>query len=327
MKKTLLVILALVLMLNAGMFSVACAENPEFLEVFSGSLGGSWYVVGSEAAAVLEENIPGMTARVAPGGGSANPTTIQSKDGMLGFAYTGVAYEAYMGEGSYTEAHSDLCHVISLYSMPFLWVALRENDDIQTAYDLYNKRISPGRTGQTGLAIANASLAAHDINIDDVTNNGGTVSLLGDSERLSMLRDRNLDAVSGLLPLDHSELQSLSINPGIKLISLDPDRIPILQQAIPGLEAIEIAPGTFDEYQTETITTVAAVTAIICNKDLDEDLVYSITKAIYENAARFDQYYGAENSVIVSNPLAGCDPDFPIHPGALKFYQEIGLLP
>ena len=326
MKKALLLTLALILALNTCVLSVAQAADPDFLEVFSGSSGGSWYNVGSEIATVIQDNVPGMLARVAPGGGSANPTTVQNKEGWMGLVYTGVAYDAYMGQGDYDTAHSDICHVISLYSMPFLWVALRENNDINTVYDLADKRVSPGRTGQTGLAIARASLAAHGIDMDKITENGGTVSLLGDSERLNMLRDRNLDAVSGLLPLDHSELKSMSLNPGITLISLDPEKIPALQEAVPGLEAITIEPLTFDEYQTEPVYTVAAITSVICHKDLSEDLVYNITKAIYENAETFAKYYGEQDGVIQSNPLAGVDEDFPVHPGALKFYKEIGLV-
>lgn len=326
MKKGLLLTLVLVLVMNMCLIPAAQAETPEFLEVFSGSSGGSWYTVGSEVATVIQENVDGMMARVAPGGGSANPTTVQKKEGLLALAYTGVAYEAFTGQGNYTEPHTDLCHVISLYSMPFLWVTLREFEDINTVYDLGDKRISPGRTGQAGLAYARASLAAHGIDMDQITANGGTVSLLGDAERLNMLRDRNLDAASGNFPLDHSELQSMSLNPGIKLLSMDPEKIPELQSMVSGLEAITIAPGTFDEHQTEPIYTVANVTNIICHKDLSEDLVYSITKAIYENADAFNKYYNADDSVIQSNPLAGLDPSFPVHPGAMKFYKEIGLV-
>ena len=92
------------------------------------------------------------------------------------------------------------------------------------------------------------------------------------------------------------------------------------------MEAVTIEPKTFDEYQTEPVYTVAAITSLICHKDLSEDLVYNITKAIYENAESFNKYYNEEDSVIQSNPLAGVDPAFPIHPGALKFYKEIGIV-
>ncbi len=118
----------------------------------------------------------------------------------------------------------------------------------------------------------------------------------------------------------------MSLNPGIKLISLDPEKIPALQQAVPGLEAVTIEPLTFDEYQTEPVYTVAAITSVICHKDLSEELVYQITKAIYENAETFSKYYSENDGVIQSNPLAGVDPNFPVHPGALKFYKEIGLI-
>ena len=124
--------------------------------MFGGSGGEGWYAVGSKIAAQIQENAGGMMARGAPGGGLANPTTVRNKDGMLGLAYTGVAYEAYLGTGNYTEAHTDICHVISLYSRPFLWTALRESENSTDIYDLADKRISPGRTG----------LAEHGVDMD-----------------------------------------------------------------------------------------------------------------------------------------------------------------
>ena len=78
MKRGLIATLALVLALIMGLGSIAQAETVDFLEVFSGSSGGSWYTVGSEIAELIQKKIPGMTARVAPGGGAANPTTRRS---------------------------------------------------------------------------------------------------------------------------------------------------------------------------------------------------------------------------------------------------------
>ena len=325
MRKIMGYVMVAVFCLVGGQAKAQDEAKFDFLEVFSGSMGGSWYAVGSEIAAVLQAEIPGLTTRVAPGGGSANPSIVQKKQGYLGLVYTGTGYEAFSGVADYNEPHSELRHVISLYSMPFLWIALRNDDRINSVSDLGNKRISPGRTGQTGLVIARESLAAHGINMDEITSNGGTVSLLGDSERLNMLRDRNLDVASGMLPLDHSELQSLSISPGIKLVTMDPEKIPLLQARIPGLADITIPPKRFDAHQTEDIHTVASVTALICHADLPDDLVYDIVKALVENHEKFNKYFDA-NENVMNAPLTAMVEGFPVHPGALRYFKEKGLV-
>ena len=283
---------------------------PDYLEFFSGSQGGSWYQVGSQLAALAQE-ATGITSKVAAGGGSANPDTLQNGEGYFGLVYSGVGYQAYLGEGDYTEPHSNLNAVISMYSMPFLIVALSGDESVNSVYDLSDKNLSLGKAGQTGYTIAQAVLKAHGIDLEGESFTG---------------MNRQLDAITGLLPLDNSTLQSMSMTPGIKLISMDENVINEIQANVPGLEKITIAPHSFDENQEEEIVTVAAITSLYCRDDLDEETVYKITKAIYENASSLYQYFGEENSVILNNPLSGIDEKMPVHPGAERFYREIGII-
>lgn len=334
MKKV--VILLLVSLLGFAVFAQGSTDaaatsesgyksSVDFLEIYSGSYGGSMYLVGADMALVLEENLPGLSAKTAIGGGSANPGIVQTKQGMSGMIYTGVAYEAYTGTGAWAEkgAHPDLMHAISVYSLPFLWIVLDESD-ITSIYDLANKRVSPGKTGQTGLVVAEASLNVHGITFDSISANGGTVSLLGDSDRINMLRDRNIDAFSGLFPVNYSELQSLSLNPGVRLIGLDPEKIPELLEMIPGAVEVVIPAGTFNAKQTEDVHTIALVSSWIVNKDLDEEFVYQAVKALYNNQAPIAKNY-PETDNQLCNPLAGKVDGMPVHPGAQRFFDEMGI--
>lgn len=326
MKKFYLIfvfVLMLTIIISTNISATEWQSPIEFLEVFSGSMGGSWYPVGAETAAILRENIPNLDTRVAPGGGTANPGIIQDGEGLLGMTYTGTAFEAFQGVGNFDKPHEDLRHIVSLYSMPFIWITLREND-IETVDDLKNKRISPGRTGQTGLRIAEESLGVCGISFESIKEMGGTVSLLGDSDRLNMLRDRNLDAVSGLFPLTHAEIQSLNITPGIKLIKMDDEKLDKLIEKVPGLAKVKIPAGTFNKYQEDDVYTVVAVTCLIGHKSLDDELVYRILKAIVEQNERYNKYFPAEDNTIEFQPLIG--NKIPVHPGALKYYKEKGLI-
>ena len=157
--------------------------------------------MGSQLAALAQE-ATGVTSKVAAGGGSANPDTLQNGEGYFGLVYSGVGYQAYLGEGDYTESHDNLNAVISMYSMPFLIVALSGDESVNSVYDLSDKNLSLGKAGQTGYTIAQAVLKAHGIDLEGDSFTGMN-SFLGDSERMDMLRDRQLDAITGLLPLDN----------------------------------------------------------------------------------------------------------------------------
>lgn len=326
----LVALLTLCLFANGQSESASASADgkvtPQYLEFFSGSQGGSWYQVGAQIAN-LAQSATGIPSKVAAGGGAANPKTLQSGEGYFGLAYSGVGYQAYKGEGDYTGAPCDQINaVISINYLPFLMVKLASDNSINSVADLKDKDISLGKSGQTGFVLAKAVLKAHGVDITDPSSFTGLNSMLGDAERMDMLRDRQLDLITGLLPLDNASLQSMSLSPGIMLIGLDDYAIPEIQAEVPGSEVITIPAGTFNKEQTEDITTVSVITTLFCRSDLDDDVVYKITKAIYENAESLYQYFGEEYAVIPENPISGIDPDMPIHPGALKFYREIGIV-
>jgi len=292
----------------------------EYLTVYSGSLGGGWHPVGALTAEIIHEAIPALSTKVGPGGGTANPQLIQSGKGLLGMTYTGTQDEAYRGVGDFKTPHQDIRHIISMYSIPFWWV-VRKDSDITSIAHLANKRISPGRIGQTGLHVATESLKVYGITFDSIKAKGGMVSLLGDQERLDSLRDRHLDAISGLFPLNFSGLLSLKLTPGIRLIGLGREQIQKLRGVIAGLGEVKVLKGTFDKDQAEDLYTVSAVTSLICHVSLEDELVYRIAKAMVEGKKRFNQYFPEEDNTM-ETPLMG--NTIPAHPGALKYYRERG---
>ncbi len=294
--------------------------NIEYLTVYSGSLGGGWHPVGALTAEIIHEAIPALSTKVGPGGGTANPQLIQSGKGLLGMTYTGTQDEAYRGVGDFKTQHKDLRHILSMYSIPFWWV-VRKDSDITSIAHLATKRISPGRIGQTGLQVSTESLKAYGLTFDSIKAKGGMVSLLGDQERLDSLRDRHLDAISGLFPLNFSGLLSLKLTPGVRLIGLEREHIQKLTGVIPGLGEVRVPKGTFDKDQTGDLYTVSAVTSLICHVSLEDELVYRIAKAVVEGKKRFNPYFPEEDNNM-ETPLMG--NTIPVHPGALKYFKERG---
>lgn len=324
MRKVIFLITILVLLLVASGICNAQDWEPKMkdIAIYSGSLGGGWHAVAGITAFILEEHIPGVTAKAAPGGGAANPRTIQAKTGLLGFTFAGTAYEARHALGDYKKPHEDLRHVISIWSIPFFW-ATRKDSDIYSIPDLEGKRISPGRTGQVGLLIATKSLEVSGLTFDDIEKAGGTVNLLGDAERFDMLRDRHLDAVSNIMALNFGPLLAADAAIGVRVFGFDEEKIDYMQKEIHGLAKVEVPAYTWSDEQTEPIYTVSVVTTLIAHKDVEDELIYRIVDAMIQEHERYNDYFPKENNLLL-NPLAGAA--IPVHPGAMKYYEEKGFI-
>jgi len=83
-----------------------------------------------------------------------------------------------------------------------------------------------------------------------------------------------------------------------------------------------IAAGTYPG-QDADIQTIAQPNFLAVNADVDENHVYLLTKAIYENLPFLQAIHKATNAMEVSKAMAGLP--LPLHPGALKYYKEVGL--
>ncbi|GAB6054261.1 TAXI family TRAP transporter solute-binding subunit [Magnetospira thiophila] len=83
-----------------------------------------------------------------------------------------------------------------------------------------------------------------------------------------------------------------------------------------------IPAGTYPN-QAKDINTIAQPNFLAVRSDVDEDAVYQITKATYENLAFLNAIHGATKAMAIEKAIAGLP--LPLHPGALKYYQEVGL--
>ena len=116
----------------------------------------------------------------------------------------------------------------------------------------------------------------------------------------------------------------MAFAPGIRFVNIDEDKIPQILEQLPGFTEMTIPAGTYEGVD-EDVRTVGTVGSIFCTADLPEDVVYDFLKTIYEN-------WDALKAI---NPTAFGDLDVndwlngataPIHPGAEKFYKEMGVM-
>ncbi len=90
-----------------------------------------------------------------------------------------------------------------------------------------------------------------------------------------------------------------------------------------GLWTRYVIPAETYPGQKKDINTIAQPNFLGARADVDEDAVYLITKTIYENLPFLNAIHGATKAMAIEKAIAGLP--MPLHPGAAKYYQEVGV--
>lgn len=321
MKKTALVCVAMVLAICL-VVPVASAEQ-KFLKMFSGPEGGSWYPLGSAMMTIIEKKT-GISSSNGPGGGVGNCKAVNGGRADLGWSYTHTAYNAYNGRGKFNKKLTNLRHLMSLYPGVFQ-IAVPKSSDIKSVFDLKDKRIVPGKVGFTGTVIAELVLKAYGISFDSIKKNGGSVSFVGYSDSAALMKDGHSDCYMAVTSCPQSTIIDLNFRPGIRLLPIEPEQMKKIQELEPGLMATVIPQDAYKGLPGD-IPATGTVTCIVINKDVPDDVAYNIVKELYANWSVLASVkkQAIENSK-PEKALSGAN--IPVHPGALKYYKEMGIAP
>ena len=316
--------------------AVASAQAPTFFRIASGSAGGTYYpIAGLLANAVsnppgsrpCEEGgscgVPGLVAVAQSANGSvANVNAIESGAVESGFSQSDVTYWAYNGTGLFEgkEPLTGLRFIANLFP-EHVHVYAREDSDIETLEDLRGKTVSIGLPASGAKVGATLLLEAAGL----VENEDYTATYLNTQQSTEQLQDGQIDAaltVSGYPSAGIAQLASVA---GLKLISVSDE----IQQAViekaPFYYSATIPSGAYEGVDYDT-STLAVGAQWLVGEQVDEELVYGLTKALWNENTRnlLDGGHAKGASIQQSEALVG--RGIPLHPGAERFYKEAGLI-
>ena len=312
------VIGAFLLCLSTGM---AAEWKPEkkFLKMVSGPEGGSWYPLGSGMMRLVEANIKGVSTSNGPGGGVGNCKVIQRGDADLGWSYSHTCYDGYSGRAPFTKKLNKIRYLASLYPGVFQ-VAVPRDSKIYSYADLADKRIVPGKVGFSGEVFAKSILGVYGITYDSIKKKGGVVNFVGYTDAAALMKDGHLDAYMAVTSCPQSTIIDLNFRPGVRLLPVDKEHMKKILAEYPGYMETAIPKDAY-KGMTKDVPTVGTVTSIVCSADLSDEMVYRVTKAIFENLEDLAKIKKAAIAdVSLENALRGCK--IPVHPGAKRYYDE-----
>jgi uncharacterized protein len=309
--------------LAASSFTVAHAQTIEWV---AGQLGGGWYTMVTGMAKLVEESNPGLTVKVVPGGGTANPSKIQAGQSQLGMGLDIFSKMAREGTNIYKgKPHNKLMMIGQSFSDNYLHFIRGENANLSFEEVFKTKKVNIGVTkaGSSDEMSFRFVMEYYGTSYDDMRKNGAKIVQGDYSELASAFKDGQVDylfivlGIPGAAVIDMSQGRKGSLVPW-------PEKVRSDFVAKYGYSPGEFPVTTYPVYQTGPVPTIVMATTLMVSSDLAEDTVYKITKTLCENTAKLPNIHASMN-VFNCKTAAKVRP-VPVHPGAMKYYKEKGYL-
>lgn len=291
------------------------------ISIPTGDSTGALFQIGKDISSVLNENLSYMNAETMTSeGGIDNLTQLSSKDNIITYAVTSIAYQSYTGTGNFEgQQNKDLRVIAGLYYNPNQ-IIVKNDDTINRLEDLVGKSFSPGVLGSTTVTEATTHFQAVDIDMKESIN----VVNAGFSESILLMQEGELDGTWVMAGIPNEAVETITKNGDGKLIGLSDSTLATLQTQYPWYAKYIIPAGTYDN-QDKDIQTSAVKLTIVTSAQLEDDIVYDLTKTLWEHIEELKQKDLALCSVSLEGTITDL-ADLPIHKGAMKYYKEKGLL-
>lgn len=316
MRKIGMFSMLLVLLVAAACSTAGSEENPKAITIATGGTGGVYYPLGGGMAQVFEDQLD-ITATAQVSGASVENMQLLSKgDVQLAFTQNDIADYAVNGTEVFDNKLDNLAGIAALYP-EIIQLVVSADSDIHSIADLKGKKVSVGAPGSGNEANSIQILSAAGMSYDDIDE-----QLKSYADSADSFKDGLIDAMFVTSGIPNSSVQDIAVTKGVRIIGIDEGIVSALQQDYPFFVKAEVPAGTYDG-QEETADTVAVLASLTVNSKLSEDLVYKITKALYENLDTIGAKHAKGKEIELQKALEGLT--IPIHPGALKYYEEQGV--
>lgn len=286
---------------------------PTALTLVTGGRGGAFYALGPALAAYWSEHIPGLVPRVEPGGSGRNVEALEDGKADVAFTQADIAYAAYSrGTEADQRPHAQL-RAIAVLWMNTVHVAVPKNSQVRTVDQLRGRRVAVTSRGGGTETLARVVLGAYGLSYADIVPEFGPFV-----SSIDQMREGGTDAAFVVAGVPAVAITEMSDRPGVRLLPIARERIATMRAQYPFLQPLVVPAGTYPGID-EAVDTLGVSNLLTCRRDLDERLVYQLTKALFEAVPHLE----------AAHPVARLiDPDeapatpIPLHPGAARYYRE-----
>ena len=315
--------------------TIAAAQDPQFFRIGTGGTSGTYYPIGGLIANAISSppgseacdaggpcGVPGLVATALSANGSvANVNGIGGSTLESGFSQSDVATWAHTGTGIWEgrEPVEKLRAIANLYPETIHLVASAASG-IASVADLAGKRVSLDEPGSGTLVDAQIILGAYGLSEDDIT-----AAYLKPDQAAERMRDGAMDAFFFVGGFPAGAIAELASQNDIRLIPISGAEATALTGEYTFFAENIVPGGTYDGVEDD-VTTLSVGAQWITSADQPEELIYQMTKSLWNDATRamLDAGHAKGREITVATALDGVG--IPLHPGAERYYREVGLL-
>jgi hypothetical protein len=301
------------------------AQEQKFITIGTGGVTGVYYPTGGAICRLVNKDRAehGIRCSVESTGGSVyNVNTIRAGELDMGVVQSDVQYNSLNGEGDEFKDQGPfegLRAVFSVHAEPFTVVA-RADSGIETFDDLQGKRVNVGNPGSGQRSTMEVLMDVKGWTMDDFA----LASELKSAEQAQALCDNKIDAMVFTVGHPSGSVQEATTTCDTKLIPVGGPEVDQLVEQNP-YYAKAVIPGGMYRGTDEDVETFGVKATFVTSADVPDDVVYAVTKAVFENFDDFKKLHPAfatlEQEDMVTEALSA-----PLHPGAEKYYSEAGMM-
>ena len=303
--------------------AVPASAQEKFITIGTGGQTGVYYVVGQSICALVNRTTGETNIKcTAPstGGSIANINAIKAGDQTMGVAQSDWQYHAYNGSSKFEGDKFDkLRAVFSVHPEPFTVVA-RADSGIKTFDDLKGKRVNIGNPGSGQRGTMEVLMNAKGWTMDDFA----LASELKSAEQSSALCDNKVDAIIFTVGHPNGSIQEATTSCEAVVVAVSGAEVDKLVSENPYYSKATI-PGGMYKGSDSDVETFGVRATFVSSTDAEEETVYQVVKAVFENFDRFKELHPAFG-ILKEDEMVKAGLSAPLHPGAEKYFKEKGWL-
>jgi TRAP transporter TAXI family solute receptor len=308
-----------------GLLAVTEVSARTFVTIGTGGVTGVYYPTGGAISRMINKKSRqyGIKATVESTAGSVyNINAVLSGDLEFGVAQSDRQFQAYNGIAEWDQAgpQKDLRTVFSIHPESITLIASVASN-VKSVQDLKGKRVNIGNPGSGQLQNSKDVLEAAGVSLDSI--NTEHVKAV---EAPSLLQDEKIDAFFYTVGHPNGNIkEATSGRIKVNIVPISGLGIETLLKKYP-YYAMAMIPAKFypNAANNADIQSIGVKATFVTSSKLDENIVYAITKEVFDNLEEFKKLHPAYGVLTRENMLEGLSA--PIHKGALRYYKEAGLV-
>jgi uncharacterized protein len=293
------------------------AAKTTFLGIGTGGTGGIYYPYGGGVAEIWSKHVDGVRAVAEVTGASVENIKLAHKgETVIGLVMGDVAMAAYNGTDAFQDNKQNVLSLATMYPNLLQVVALKKSG-ITNIEQVKGRNISTGSPGSGTNFMAEAVLKALDIPLDSYKD-----SRLSFTESANALRDGTIDVGVWCVGPGTSSILDLATTHEITILPFTPEQTQKILAAEATYAGVELSGGVYRGVDQD-VPTIGVWNVIICQASLDTDMVYELTKALFEHNDYLKKIHPTASYTVPENTVKYSP--IPLHPGTIKYMEEKGL--